>query len=385
MKYPTTLADDGLVAWRELLAAETRRVTSRVVVLDRNEQPTGAVLPVVAGAINVDATADVTRSADVSALALDDDLGFEADSPWGGAVFADRFIQIDYGVEDPATGTLHWTPVFRGTVVRYERSRPEIRLTAQGKESLMLAPVLPMFKRSPVVVPTGTRVDDAVKRIADACGERLYDLPWTTRRKTQQKVTVGRLSEPWRAIRKIAKDAGMSVFYAGDGRLTMREPSSKPVVRFDADLLVSWPRITYDLGSDFRNVVLVVGVAEGKKDARPRGWGEAKKGDPLAPGALARNGAPRWIAEYIEVDAKAQGKVNNIADAEHGRRMRQAVSVEFDALVVPGLEEGDPAEVVPPGDRPYAFVADRFGVGLGTDAMSVGQARSVRVAQRVAT
>ena len=247
-----------------------------------------------------------------------------------------------------------------------------------------MAPVLPFFRRPSFVVPRSTRVDDAVQRIATACGERLFDLPWTTTRRTQKRIDLGRVSEPWRAIKRIAADAGMEVLYDGSGRLTMREPSSKPVVRFDADLLTSWPRVVYDLGSDFRNIVLVSGKAEGKGDARPLGWGTAATGDPLAPGALGRSGVPRFIAEYVEVDAKEQRKVNGIADAELRRRMRQAVSVEFSALVVPGLEEGDPAEVVPPGERAYSFNADRFGIGLGTDGMSVGTARSVRVPKVVA-
>ena len=135
MRFPATVGVDERIAWRDLLVAETRRVHSRATVLDRNEDPAGVSLPIVSGTVNVDATADVTRTADLAALALDDDLGFEAESPWGGAVFADRFVQVDYGVEDPTTAVVHWTPVFRGAVTRYERARPEVRLSAQGRRA----------------------------------------------------------------------------------------------------------------------------------------------------------------------------------------------------------------------------------------------------------
>jgi hypothetical protein len=365
-----------------MLAAEARTVTARVRVLDRDEVDLGLALPVVSGSVNTDSTADVTRAADVAALDLDDDLGFEAASPWAGAVFADKFVQIDYGVVDPTTLVTHWTPLFRGVVVSYERARPEVRLGAQGKESLMLAPVHPFFKRESLTVPRGTRVDDAVERIARACGERQFDLPYTTNRRTQRRVELGRTSEPWRAIRAIAKDAGMVVFYAGDGRLTMRPKQATAVVTFDSDFLTSWPRMTFDLGSDFRNTVLAVGEAAGKQDRRPAKWAVAAKSDPLGPDRLSRNGAPRWVAEYVKVDATAGPRVQRIADDEFDRRMKQAVSVDFSAVPVPGLEEWDPARAQAPGEDAYPFVLSSFGYDLGANAMTVGVERGVHVPRR---
>jgi hypothetical protein len=379
VRFPDDLAVDDRTRWRSLLAAENRVVRGRVKVLDRDEADLGVELPVVGGSVSVDATADVTRSGDVVALDLDDALGFEAGSPWAGAVFADKFVQIDYGVVDPLDGTTHWTPVLRGTVTSYERTRPEIRLGAQGKEALMLAPNLPFFRGDSLTVKVGTRVDDAVERIARRCGERQFDLPTTVKRKTERKAVLGRLSEPWRVLRAIAKDAGMVLFYAGDGKLTLRPKQTQPVILFDDDLLTSWPRLTYDLGSDFRNTVLVVGEAEGKQDKRPLGWEVAGTSDPLGPSRLARSGTPRYIAEYVKVDAKAKSKVERIARDEFARRMKQAVNVDFDALPVPGIEEWDPARVQPPGEDPYPFVLTSWGLDLAAGGMSVGTDRAVRV------
>ena len=64
--------------------------------------------------------------------------------------------------------------------------------------------------------------------------------------------------------------------------------------------------------------------------------------------------------------------------------MRQAISVQFESLAVPGLEEGDPAAVRPPGEQPYQFTVASFGLSLGSDDMSVGTTRKVRV-PKVAT
>jgi hypothetical protein len=59
--------------------------------------------------------------------------------------------------------------------------------------------------------------------------------------------------------------------------------------------------------------------------------------------------------------------------------MRQSVSVDFDCLTVPGLEESDPVQVVLPGESaPVQFVAQRFAYGLGVDQMTVGTTRRVR-------
>jgi hypothetical protein len=385
MRFPDTIADTARRAYRDLLAAESRTVAGRVKVLDSNEVDLGVELPIVSGSVDVDATADVTRAADVVALDLDDDLGFEAGSPWAGAVFADKLVQIDYGVVDPADGQTHWTPLFRGPIVSYERARPEVRFTAQGKESLTLAPSLPFFRGDSLSVPRGTAVDVAVRRIALACGESAsnLNLPNASAR-TERRVELGRTTEPWRAIRAIAKDAGMVAFYDGAGRLTLRRKQATEVITFDSDLLTTWPRMTYDLGSDFRNTILVVGEATGKQDRRPVKWAMAGPSDPLGPNRLARNGKPRYIAEYIKVDATSGPKCQRIADEEYARRMRQAVSVDFDALPVPGLEEWDPARVQPPGEDPYPFVLTQFGYDLGPGSMSVGVTRSVRV-PRIAT
>lgn len=381
MKYPDTIADTARPAWRALLANETRQVQTRVTVLDRNEDPLGVELPVISGTVNIDATADVTRACDLACLDLDDQLGFEAASPWAGAVFADKALQVDTSIVDPATGIAHWTPIFRGFITSYERARPEIRLGAQGKESLMLAPVHPFFRGASMFVAKGTQVDDAVRRIALACGETTatLSLPNTTNRRTQDRVELGRNSEPWRAIRAIAKDAGMVAFYDGAGRLVLRPRQTKSVVTFDSDLLLSWPRMTFDLGSSFRNTVLVVGDADGKQDRRPIRWGPSVPSDPLSPNRLARNGVPRYIAEYVKVSVKDGAKVQKIANDEYAKRMRQAVSVDFTALPVPGLEEWDPAQVQAPGDDPYPFVLSQFGFDLGSGSMSVGVDRTLHV------
>ena len=371
-------------AWRDLLTASSRTVSARATVLDRDEAPLGASLPIVSGSVSVDATADVTRSVDLVALDVEDQVGFEASSPWQGAAFADRFVQVDYGVLD-GSGVWLWTPVFadpssatsgtgrRSGWRRRGRSRSCSLRACRSSRRLRHGPAVDprRRRRRPDREATWRDGRDARPPVDDAPEDAAEG---------HARADVGAVA----ALERIAGDAALDLCYDGSGRLTMREPQDDPVVTFDADLLTSWPNLAYDLGSDFRNIVLVSGKAHGKEDKRPLGWATPKANDPLAAGSLARNGKPRYIAEYIETDLSDPQKVQRIADQELSRRMRQAVAVDFDCLAVPGLEEGDPAAVVPPGDREYRFTIAEFGLDLGASDMSIGTSRRVRV-PKVAT
>ena len=364
-----------------ILDATKRFVSARAVVLDRNEKPIGSTIPILAGSVTVDAGADVTRSAEIHAIDPNRALGFDAGSPGNGALYADRFLEIQYGVAD-ASRVLRWTPIFRGPVVRFDRSHPEIAIAAQGKESLGLAPNLPLFKGQALNVPKGSRVDVALRRIAAAMGEgsSTIAIPQIPAR-IKERVSIGRTKEPWRILKKLAKEHGnYQAFYDGAGVLRVRRPPPRPVWTFDAELL-TYPVVTYDLGGDFRNIVRAVGKPKSGKSAKPPSWtAEPPPADPLSPQSLARNGVPRSIAEYLEVEETEAPKVRRIAETELARRMRQSVSVTFDAMTVPGIEEGDPLEVRLPGESSaIAFAATTFSIALGVDQMTLGQTKTVRV------
>jgi hypothetical protein len=374
VRIPTTITP---AAYGALLAAPRRRVATRAVVLDQNEQPVGASVPILGGQVSVDADAAVTRTCELSAVDPERKLGFDAGSPGAGALYADRFVQVDYGIAD-AAGVVHWLGIFRGPIVRYERSHPEVAITAQGKESLGLAPNMPKFKGLALQVVQGSRTDDAIEALAAGMGEQRLDVPKLPDR-LGRTVSVGRNKELWPALRKVASDAGCQAFYDGDGWLRVRRRPAKVVWSF-GDELLTWPAITYDLGDDFRNIVRVTGRARSGRSGQPPTFvAEPPPGDPLSPRSLARNGAPRYVAEYLEVEATSSAKCKRIAQSELAGRMRQSVSVDFDCLTVPGLEESDPVQVVLPGESaPVQFVAQRFAYGLGVDQMTVGTTRRVR-------
>lgn len=379
MRMPITLTP---AAYGALLQRTQRVVASRATVLDRDEQPIGATLPILSGQVTVDATAGVTRTCELVAVDADRKLGFDAGSPAAGALYADRFVQVDYAIADGA-GVLHWMGIFRGPIIRFERSHPEISISAQGKESLGVAPNLPKFKGAALQMVQASRTDDAITALAQAMGERQISVPQIPKR-IGRTISIGRNKEPWPVLRKIAADAGFQAFYDGDGWLRVRRRPPRIVWSF-GDELLSWPQVTYDLGDDFRNIVRVTGRARsGRNGAPPSFVAEPPPGDPLSPRSLSRNGVPRYVAEYLEVEATDSATCKRIAQSMLADRMRQSVSVSFDCLTVPGLEEGDPAQVLLPGEEtPLAFTAQQFGIGLGTDQMSIGTTKRVRQSRRI--
>lgn len=379
--------DTTAIALAAILDATERFVAARVIVLDKDEKPIGSSVPVIAGSVSVDAGAEVTRSAELHAIDPNRALGFDAGSPGLGSLYADRFVEISYGVAD-ASRVLAWTPIFRGVVVRFDRSHPEVTIAAQGKEMLGLAPNLPLFRGQSVNIPKGTRLDTALRRIAATLGESSarISIPQLPQR-IKERVSLGRTSEPWKVLRKVAHDhGGYQAFYDGRGTLRVRKTPPRPVWTFDAELL-TFPTVTYDLGGEFRNIVRVVGKPKAGKHAKPPSHtADPPPADPLSPQSLSRNGVPRCIAEYLEVEESDASKVRHIAEVELARRMRQSVAVTFDALTVPGLEEGDPLEVVLPGEKSsLAFSAATFSISLGTDQMSIGQTKTVHVRKRVSS
>lgn len=378
MRLPDDTTAGALAA---ILDGMERFVAARAIVLDRNEKPIGSAIPIIAGSVSVDAGADVTRSAELHAIDPNRVLGFDAGSPGNGSLYADRYVEISYGVAD-SSRVLAWTPIFRGPVVRFDRSHPEVTISAQGKEMLGLAPNLPLFKGEAINIPKGTRVDTALRRIAAGLGEApgRITIPQIPAR-IKERVSLGRTSEPWRILRKLAADhGGFQAFYDGRGTLRVRKTPPRPVWTFDSEIL-TFPTVTYDLGGDFRNIVRVVGKPKSGKNAKPPSYtAEPPTNDPLSPYSLRRNGVPRSIAEYLEVEETEAPKVRHIAEVELARRMRQSVAITFDALTVPGLEENDPLEVVIPGESSsLAFVARTFSIALGTDQMTIGQTRTVHV------
>lgn len=95
-------------SWKERLLSALRnshQIRIEVQILDRDEKVIGSLtLPaskIIDGEVQVDSTADVSRSLRLHLLDDNHKLHFDADSPAEGALFGDRFIRVWYQVRLP--------------------------------------------------------------------------------------------------------------------------------------------------------------------------------------------------------------------------------------------------------------------------------------------
>jgi hypothetical protein len=177
---------------------------------------------------------------------------------------------------------------------------------------------------------------------------------------------------------------GRQLFYDGAGRVRLRRFPDDPTYTFhdgDGGNVLTRPGVTYDL-SNVRNTVEVTGGVPRGAKRRVQAVALPQRSHPLSPWSLARNGEPRFMAirernDNIKRKVAAKNRANKILRD----RLRAAVSVDFEALVVPHLEEFDVA-TLDTEDHTVEFVLTRFGIPLTADrAMPVGVNRRIAFAR----
>lgn len=345
------------------------KITARI--LNRNEQVISQLdVPssqMIDGAVTYDATASVTRSLAMTFLDPSRRLGFDAGSPARGALFADNMISIRYGVLVPAIGWVE-VPVFWGPVTNFERDQGVVTVEAQGKEALALDP---HFVTQGYTIKKGRRVDNAIRDVMDRVGETRYALPDLPARLPRRRA-VEPEDEPWDIVKfgweadtRVWKGKGkdrhrervtveyngivslagpMHIFYDGNGRLTVRRRSKTEVIVLKGGRdLMSEPVVSWDALAA-RNHVVVTGakVTVGKQHIQRRGSATLQSGHPLAPLTIGRNGHPRYMTEFVEVDSLKTHQ----ACVDRARRVLEekaddGIDLQFDCLPMPHLEELD--------------------------------------------
>lgn len=360
-------------AYLEALSAPSVRMRTVVSLFDQDEQPQGSLVPmVVDGAVQLDASRDVSRSLGCRLLDPKRRLDFDPASPTDFAMFADRFVGVERGVYVPELERWVDAPIMKGPITNFGRQGAMVTIEAQGKESLMLAP---HHATQGYKIRRRTRLDDAVRSVGRRVGEAHFDIPELATRIRRTHV-VEPESEPWKVLiggdtaehyyvskrqRKRQKKShhgspppppgglvggsgNLEAFYSAAGVLTVRRSNQNATATFggeDGWPLISVPSFTFD-ETDFVNYVLVRGGrAHGAKKAA-RGVAFLPRDHPLSPWALARNDKPRFYTQILDADnLKSDSKCRDRAKQALDRGMRQGTAVSFDALARPDLEEGD--------------------------------------------
>lgn len=376
----------------------SHRTRTQARILDKDENYI-AELPgrITAGAVQVDSDSEITRSLSLTVVDAGRRIRLEPQSPADGAVHSDNFIAIEYGVWVESLDRWVDVPVFNGPITLVERQGAEVKIEAQGKESLLLAP---HYAGQGYTLRGGTRLDHAIEAVCRRQGEEKLKLPVLSKRLPKARV-VGPSSEPWKVInggevtakgREIkslisrASNDDLNAYFDGRGYLVTRSRASSPVFTFTERHLLDNPTLRYDLAS-FRNTVIVRGgrrkKANKRDDNRPSARTNARVSlpapHPLSPQSLARHGEPRFLVEFVDADGlKTNRECRRRGHAVLDRVSREGVDASFPSLPVPHLEEDDLVTLMTDEIGSLTFPLRTFTLPLTpTDSMQVGATKPV--------
>jgi hypothetical protein len=253
------LSHADLAAYGRALA-QTHTLSIELRVLNLSGALVKTIHPIVTGGqVNIDADADVTRSATLTFLDETRALQFDSDSPADGAIYFDNMVRIWHQIRVPELdGQRVGCAVFTGPIVKFDRTGSEVSIEAQGKESLALFGVRSLTLRK------GHNAIDAIRTImTDRAGEASFAFP-STRRRLPKDVTVSWADEvrPWVVCQRIAASLGLQLFYDGAGVCRLRDMPDGVVFRFhdgEDSNITSAVQVSHD-SADIRNRVTVIGA-----------------------------------------------------------------------------------------------------------------------------
>lgn len=375
-----------------LKSSGSRRVT--ITIRDHDEKKLADLTApaVLEGAVQVDATASVTRSLSLTCLDPNHKLQFDYASPASGALYADNFVSVDYGVYISSTDSWIDVPVFWGPLTDFQRQGAEVTIEAQGKETLGLDPHL---VRNGYTIHRGVTVANAIRNVMDRTGETRYNLETMSGRLHKHRAVIPG-EAPWTVIAGGGLDSGGNnkpplvskvnghamLFYNGVGRLTHRTHNANTAWAFSTDQLISQPGFHFDI-LGVRNHVEVKGGTPKKSKKHFRGHATLPDIHPLSPYSLRRNGQRRYMVQFFESDSlKSDADCRTQAQSILSAHSNEGVDASFDCLPVPHLEEWDHVVLNGPGYS-VSFPLSTFTIPLTTDSpMSVGVSKSVKPRRR---
>jgi hypothetical protein len=353
------------------------RARTTLEVLDRDEAVLDTIEDaVLSGSVDIDTKSIPDRTLQVTFADQGRRFHFAPGGAADSAMFADNMIRARRQYWVGVLDTWVDVPLFTGPVETVSRDAGTVSVTAKGKESRLIEPE-PAWR--PQHHARGKRVTDAIHDILAESGERRFDIPKRPAR-LKKPVSLGRHTEPWKVVRRLADSIDRQVFYDARGRVRLRHAGAHAVWRFTTtgNVVGALPKRAFDL-TEMRNTVEVLGPEEPGKKTRLRYVATPPKGNPLSPWSLARNGKPRFIVETIELDhAKDMAVLRSRGDRELDDLLRSALTLDFEAMVVPTLEPGDMVALVEDGER-TAFRLRRFTIPLTGEAMTVGENRRPKV------
>jgi hypothetical protein len=366
---PLGLSSASLRALNATLTAH-HEIRVRASVLTLSGTTTADVSSMlVDGQVNVDASADVTRTASLSLLDPSRSLSIDSNSPADAALFMDRMIRLTYEVA--VAGQWVAIPVFTGPITKLSRSGAVLSVEASGKEILARSAAW-----RPLNLRKGTPKTTAIRLIlSERAGETTFSIPTLTSR-LPTALSLASTDIPWVVARRIANSLGRQLYYDGEGVCRLRTVPGVPVFTFTGAALVGPIQLSYSPAT--ANAVQVIGATPKGSKVPVSYSAVAAASHPLSPWALGRNGVPRYLPNVIQdsnIRSTAEAKV--VATNTLAQSLLEAVDASFDSVPIPHL---DPSDVVAAytDEGHVTFRLGSFSLPLGVGSpMSVGYHRNV--------
>ena len=334
------------------------------------------------GQVEIDTTADVTRTATCTILDPDARAGLDSAKVTDTSVRIDRFLRLRRDYWLPSAQEWVSVPLFTGPISGVERSGDTITVAAQGKESLALGPVWTPLSWG----KTTRRVQVIEDLMAKGAGEWAFSLPPGWRQQLGKTKNVPRVIgdeqfTPWKQATWMASSMSAQLFYDARGELRLRKRPVQSAWTFTASEIAGRVQVQERTKDIINQVIVTGGIPKGGK--KPITWSEPLPDyHPWSPWALGRRGVPRRLIEEIEDETLVTRKA---AVAAAKRRLREhattTADITFDALPMPLLEPHDLYRV-DAGDVAQSSRLTRATVPVHGDLMSVGAVRVYRPARR---
>jgi hypothetical protein len=343
LALPLTAAERKVFE-RSLIGNHDLRVTVQLLDLNHNYLH-DLSSKLVDGQVNIDGSADVTRSASLTVLDPAGIVDVDSNSPNDAGIFADRMVRVVYSVasEDLDAVGVDWVdcPIFCGPVTNFQRDEALASIEAQGKETLLLPPTVAWHSAN---YRKGSKLDDVIADVLRDHGETRFTWPdWNARISRDWNLT--RESNVWQFCKQVRGALSTRhLFYDGRGRAVLRgyPSASRSAFTFTENALTSKPKVTFDV-STIRNTVLVLGGTPKAKGSRQIQYiAYAPHNHPLSPWRLGRNGKANVMLSKIEdasilTVAAARARANEALDSA----LLTGVDVSFTSFTIPHLEPED--------------------------------------------
>lgn len=294
------------------------------------------------GQVNIDASAEVTRSLTAEFRDPDGRTHLDSTSPADGALYYDRMLRVVYSVKSALLPRWVDVPIFCGPITKMARTADQINVEAQGKESLVMPPVAAFMGHT--YGKGWGRAGLVMEIMRTYGGETKFTYPSFTGT-TPGPVVIQPESDIWATVKGVnGSFATRQLFYDGRGVLVMRNTPMTSSYTFRTGVggnVTSIPTLNFDL-SEARNVSIVKGaIPKGKKNP-VQGVAGLPATHPLNHYKMGRSGKPRVLLDaFSDENAKTEAQAKSVATARVNALALQSVDVQFDALVVPHLEPMD--------------------------------------------